>query len=144
MNPHEQDPVQPLRESVQRICSIYRSKITLRSHGKFGGMVHETPHKLFAVGLPLSLAWGREYVGELRTPAGLPAMSPITSFSGRAVGSVKGIDEVYVERGGQSSNDHTLLLRSGSRHCDIHCISFWYSVFCSDDNGNRSWYRNTR
>ena len=39
------------------------------------------------------------------TPANVPAILPIPSFSGRAVGNVGGIDQVYVERVTQSSND---------------------------------------
>ena len=46
-----------------------------------------------------------EYVGELRTPAGFSAMSPITSFKARKVWNVGGIDQLYMGRGAESSND---------------------------------------
>lgn len=56
-------------------------------------------------GFPLLLAWEREYLGEIGTPASVPAILPIPSFIGRVIGNVRGIDQVYVERGAQSSND---------------------------------------
>ncbi len=62
--------------------------------------MHESP----AGGLPFSLAWKWEYLGELRIPAGVPVMSPVTLFRAREVGNVGRIDHMYVRRSSQSNN----------------------------------------
>ena len=73
-------------------------------HGKFCGAMHEwlykSPQEVFRC-----YSIGKGIFRGYLTPANVPAILPIPPFSGRAVGNVGGIDQVYVERVTQSSND---------------------------------------